>query len=192
MNSGTAMQKTPTKTRAYPPKDLEGLADCQGLPHEYLHVGQGAVYRTPTLVQTVLGSCVSVTMHCARNGWGGIFHALLPRIGDYSKPSSPADPYRYVDSSIMELLREFSRAGIYPDSLECKVFGGASPLHQDSDVSAGKRNVEAAMETLARAGVTVSASSVGGNVGRKLFFRTDTGLVLQKRFLVRPGKEAAR
>jgi chemotaxis protein CheD len=131
-------------------------------------------------------------MHCARNGWGGIFHALLPRIGDYSKPSSPADPYRYVDSSIMELLRECSRAGIYPDSLECKVFGGASPLHQDSDVSAGKRNVEAAMETLARAGVTVSASSVGGNVGRKLFFRTDTGLVLQKRFLVRPGKEAAR
>jgi chemotaxis protein CheD len=28
----------------------------------------------------------------------------------------------------------------------------------------------------------VSASSVGGNDGRKLFLRTDTGLVLQKRF----------
>jgi chemotaxis protein CheD len=30
---------------------------------------------------------------------------------------------------------------------------------------------------------------VGGNVGRKLFFRTDTGLVLQKRFQVANSKQ---
>ena len=41
------------------------------------------------------------------------------------------------------------------------------------------------MEILAQEGVIVSASSVGGNGGRKLFFRTDTGLVLQKRFQVK-------
>ena len=38
------------------------------------------------------------------------------------------------------------------------------------------------MDVLTQEGITVSASSVGGNDGRKLFFRTDTGLVLQKRF----------
>jgi chemotaxis protein CheD len=48
------------------------------------------------------------------------------------------------------------------------------------------------MEVLEREGVAVAASSVGGNVGRKLFFRTDTGLVLQKRFQVKSGADCAR
>ena len=192
MDFVTAMHKTAKKKMSLPPKDLEGVEDCRDMPHEYLLVGQGGVYRTPTVVQTVLGSCVSVTMYSARYRWGGIFHALLPRIGDFSKTLAPGERYRYVDSSIMELLREFAKAGIYPDTLECKVFGGASPLHQNCDASAGRRNVEAAMQTLAREGVAVSASSVGGNVGRKLFFRTDTGLVLQKRFQVKTCTECGR
>jgi chemotaxis protein CheD len=170
-------------------KDQDGLKECHGLPHEYLLVGQGGIYKTPTVVQTVLGSCVSVTMYCGKYKWGGIFHALLPRIGDFSRVEDQQERFRYVDSSITALLREFARHGIYADSLECKIFGGASPLHQNADVSAGKRNVEAAMETLVGAGVKVRASSVGGNVGRKLFFRTDTGLVLQKRFQVANSKQ---
>ena len=179
------MHDASKKKMALAPKGLEGIEDCRDLPHEYLLVGQGGVFRTPTLVQTVLGSCVSVTMYSPKYRWGGIFHALLPRCGDFSGTSLKPERYRYVDSSILELLKEFSKAGIYPDSLECKVFGGASPLHHNGDVSAGRRNADAAMETLAREGVTVCASSVGGNVGRKLFFRTDTGLVLQKRFQVK-------
>jgi chemotaxis protein CheD len=174
------------------PKDLEGIEDCRDLPHEYLLVGQGGGCRTPTVGPTVLGACVSVPMYCARYRGGGIFHALLPRIGDFSRTAPRGERYRYVDSSILELLREFAKAGIYPDSLECKVFGGASPLHQDCDASAGRRNVDVAMEVLEREGVAVAASSVGGNVGRKLFFRTDTGLVLQKRFQVKSGADCAR
>ena len=114
---------------------------------------------------------------------------LDKRIGDFSGSRTRGDQYRYVDSSIWSLLREFAKAGISAKSLECKVFGGASPLHQNCDASAGNRNVKVAMEVLAEEGVTVSASSVGGNGGRKLFFRTDTGLVLQKRFIVTTCKE---
>lgn len=183
----TAMHKSTKKKASLPPKDIEGIEDCRGLPHDYLLVGQGGVYRTPTVVQTVLGSCVSVTMYCVKYKWGGIFHALLPRMGDFPKSLPVKEQFRYVDSSIRGLLREFAKAGIYADSLECKVFGGASPLNQNGDASAGRRNVDAAMETLEEEGVTVCAASVGGNVGRKLFFRTDTGLVLQKRFLVTSG-----
>jgi len=172
------------KKKTFLLSELDGVEDCRDLPHEYLLVGQGGVYTSPTLVQTVLGSCVSVTMYCSKYRWGGIFHALLPRMGDFSGRRVKGDHFRYVDSSIWYLLREFSRAGISSASLECKIFGGASPLHQNSDASAGQRNVQAALEVLEQEGVTVTASSVGGNSGRKLFFRTDTGLVLQKRFQV--------
>jgi chemotaxis protein CheD len=185
----SAMQRIPIIKKNLPSQAIEGLEDCRELPHTYLLVGQGGIFTTPTLVQTVLGSCVSVTMYCSKSRWGGIFHALLPKMGDFPGRRVKGDHFRYVDSSILYLLREFSRAGIAATSLECKVFGGASPLHQHCDASAGLRNVQAAIDTLTEEGISVIASSVGGNAGRKLFFRTDTGLVLQKRFQVSSCKE---
>ena len=183
------MQRIVKNKKIVPAQAVEGLSDCQELPHEYLLVGQGGIYKSPTLVQTVLGSCVSVTMYSPKHKWGGIFHALLPRMGDFPKNKALGDHFRYVDSSIWHLLRQFAQAGISAKSLECKVFGGASPLNHHSDSSAGNRNVMVAMEILAQEGVTVSASSVGGYGGRKLFFRTDTGLVLQKRFEVQSSRD---
>ena len=183
------MQRTMKKNKAFPAQATTGVEDCRDLPHVYMLVGQGGVYKTPTLIQTLLGSCVSVTMYCAKYRWGGMFHALLPRLGDFTIKKVRGDHFRYVDTSIWYLLREFARAGISPASLECKVFGGASPLHHHGDSSAGKRNAQAALEILAEEGIDVAASSLGGNIGRKLFFRTDTGLVLQKRFQVRNGND---
>lgn len=162
---------------------LDGSEDCRDLPHRYLLVAQGGLFTTPTLVQTVLGSCVSVTMFAPHRCWGGIFHALLPRRTDFPG-RQPGDHFRYVDSAIWFLLHEFAKVGVSPQQLECKVFGGASPLSQRVESSAGQRNVDVALEVLAEAGLQVAASSMGGNHGRKLFFRTDTGLVLQKRFTV--------
>lgn len=156
------------------------------LPHHYLLVGQGGLYKKPTLIQTVLGSCVSVTMYASKQQWGAIFHALLPRRQEHFRHAQPGDQFRYVDSAVQALLREFREGGVDPGELECKVFGGAAPLTRGSSCSAGGRNVDAALETLAAAGIRVTASSLGGTEGRKLFFRTDTGLVLQKRFAVRP------
>ncbi len=174
----TVMQK---KNTALPSEFQD--ADDVSLTHHYLLVGQGGLFSKPTLVQTVLGSCVSVTMFSPALRWGAIFHALLPRRVDFAGRAGNGDHFRYVDSSIWYLLRQFTRAGIAPHSLECKVFGGASPLHRALENSTGERNVETALAVLAEAGLKVMASSVGGKDGRKLFFRTDTGLVLQKRFV---------
>ncbi len=176
------MQTTMPKKNPALPLDFQG-ADDVPLNHHYLLVGQGGLFSTPTLVQTVLGSCVSVTLFSPTLRWGGIFHALLPRRSDFVGRTENGDHFRYVDSSIWYLLRQFTRAGIASHSLECKVFGGASPLHRALENSTGERNVETALAVLAEAGLKVMASSVGGKDGRKLFFRTDTGLVLQKRFV---------
>lgn len=178
------MEKITRNKRNFPIQAYEGLKDCQDLFHKYLMIAQGGIYTAPTLVQTVLGSCVSVTMYCSKRRWGGIFHALLPSAGNFPNNKSHSDPYRFVDSAIWTLLRDFSKSGISASSLECKVFGGASPLNHNCNSSAGNRNVQVAMEVLAEAGATVAASSVGGTGGRKIFFRTDTGMVLQKRFSV--------
>lgn len=144
-------------------------------------VGQGGIFFAPTRVQTVLGSCVSVTMHCPTRRWGAIFHALLPMADRYFAQRTPGDHFRYVDSAVKILLVEFERHGVIRSELEFKVFGGASPLGMLGDAAGGLLNVRAAMDTLGEYGLQVSASSVGGRTGRKIVFLTDTGLVLQKK-----------
>lgn len=184
------MQTVAPKKKMNLPLELQ-MEDNASLARHYLLVGQGGLFVAPTLVQTVLGSCVSVTMFSPAARWGGIFHALLPRRADFVERAENGDHYRYVDSAIWHLLRQFTKVGIAPASLECKVFGGASPLHRSLLSSAGNRNVETALAVLADAGLTVMAASVGGKDGRKLFFRTDTGLVLQKRFVTTPAQAFA-
>jgi len=159
------------------------------LDNVYLLIGHGGVFRAPTLVQTVLGSCVSVTMHCRRRRCGGTFHAFLPNYEEFKSADSADDHFRYVDTSVKRLLQDFARMEIPPKDLECKLFGGAAPLHRHLRASVGIRNVQAAHEALAEAGLTVKASSVGGDVGRKILFRTDTGIVLQKTFSVRSRRD---
>lgn len=174
----------PTRSTILPLVIQQELAGTEILDHAYLLVGQGGVFARPTIVQTVLGSCISVTMFAPRRKWGGIFHALLPRQQDFLGRPGSNDPFRFVDSSIYALLRTFAKAGIYAPDLECKIFGGASPLHQQADHGAGKRNTDVALEVLQAEGLKVLSSCVGGNTGRKIFFRTDSGVVLQKRFQI--------
>jgi len=171
----------------YQKQKLADAEDRQKLSHYFLKIAEGRLYQSPTLVQTVLGSCVSVTMFCPQLRCGGIFHALLPCIDDFSKPenSKDCDTFRYVDSSIWNMLKKFDESGVSAKNLECKVFGGSSSLYCNNGPSPGSRNVKVAMEVLAEAGATVLASSVGGSNGRKIYFRTDTGVVLQKQFKVR-------
>ncbi|MDQ7832252.1 MAG: chemotaxis protein CheD [Desulfovibrionaceae bacterium] len=145
----------------------------------YLLVAQGGVYERPTLVQTVLGSCVSVAFFSRQAGMGGIFHALLPHSADYEKVLTTGNRYRYVDAAVAAVAASLERRGVDLSETECKVFGGASALFQ-GEVGVGQKNVLAAYEALARHKLRVTASHVGGERGRKLVFFSHTGEVFVK------------
>lgn len=145
------------------------------LPKVYLKPGELYFATSPTVVTTVLGSCVSVTMFDRLSGTAAICHALLPE-----GPS--ADAFRYVDSSILHMLEMFASHGVNRQRLEVKVFGGADMLGVNgSRVGVGRRNVEIASQVLAAAGLKASIADVGGTRGRKLFFVTGTGEIFLKR-----------
>ncbi len=146
---------------------------------------------TPTVVTTVLGSCVSATMHCARLGAGAICHALFPG-GD---PAAGDGAYRYVDRSIDAMAAWLDRIGAGRPEIEVKLFGGAhgvwSAEGAPAAVDVGLANVESALRTLARHGLRVAARDVGGTTGRKLYFVSHTGKVYVKRLPGAPGSLAA-
>jgi chemotaxis protein CheD len=152
----------------------------------YLKAGEMHYADRPSLVMTVLGSCLSVTMHDRRTGTGGICHGLLPACRDRSPcPVGCSRGFRFVDCSIRHMLRLFEKAGSRRRDIEVKCFGGADMFTERIEkkglLSVGRQNIKAAEETLTGEGITIVKQDVGGLSGRKVFFYTHTGEVLLKR-----------
>ncbi|GAB7082078.1 chemotaxis protein CheD [Megalodesulfovibrio paquesii] len=173
---------------------LNSLLDSS-LPVMHLRISECIFTRKRCLVTTVLGSCISVTFHHAESGMSAICHAMLPQSDGGFKGRELGDhgACRFVDVAITVLLNRFRRCGIAPKTLDAKLFGGACTLLGRSPVSAarlesgaywnlniGGRNVDVARRMLAEAGIPIRGEHVGGALGRKLFFHTESGDVWLK------------
>lgn len=149
----------------------------------YLQPGELFLAREPTIIRTILGSCVGATFWSAHLGIGALFHAQLPKCPmGRSANLNLATGTRYVDFSIRHLARQFDELGVHRSELQVKLFGGADVLLGDSESllkpTVGSMNCDAALETLSTEGFRVMASSVRGTRGRKIQFHTRTGEVL--------------
>ncbi len=151
-----------------------------GIANHFILVAEGKVFTVPTLVQTVLGSCVSVTFHCRDTGIGAMFHALLPNMDSYAKTREEQDPFRYVDTAIMRTYKRLTDIGLKQQNIECKIFGGASAMFKE-EMSVGPRNVKTAFDVLASIPLRVTATNVGGQNGRKIVFASHTGEVFVRK-----------
>ncbi|MDR3515678.1 MAG: chemotaxis protein CheD [Azospirillaceae bacterium] len=128
---------------------------------------------TPTVVTTVLGSCVSICLWDRVLRVGGINHFLLPQT------LQEGSPLRYGESSCDQLVRDMVALGCRVDSLEAKVFGGAAVLFGlTPETSVGTRNVEIALARLQFHRIPVRARRTGGERGLWVQLITDSFDVL--------------
>ena len=153
----------------------------------FLHTGDAYLGVKPTIVSTVLGSCVAISMYSPRKRQGVICHAFLPSRSEIKDANEPSIQIcRYVDTAVDHLLKSMRRLGVRKNELEVKLFGGAtgltySQVRPSCALGIGNRNVDAALENLKAKGLKPLSMDVGGNVGRKLLFCTYTGDVWIKR-----------
>jgi chemotaxis protein CheD len=142
----------------------------------YLVAGQVFASASPTVVTTVLGSCVAVCLWDPLTRIGGMNHYILP----FAPPTERPSP-RYGETAIVELLSRLVALGAAPQSLQAKVFGGAHVLRElTGTLHLGARNVELAERSLQTLGIPVRERAAGGTAGRKLVFHTDDGTSLVK------------
>lgn len=135
-----------------------------------------------SLIETVLGSCISVTMYDRRSGVGIICHCLLPRCKN-ERPCErrcPDGP-KYVDCSMRRMIEQFDSHDVKRNDIEVKMFGGADMFAGGKAASVGRQNIETAMNVIASEGLNLIALDVGGTQGRRIFFNTHTGEVFLKR-----------
>ncbi|MGC1460812.1 MAG: chemotaxis protein CheD [Terracidiphilus sp.] len=155
------------------------------LPEVYVQPGESRLVKEPTMLRTLLGSCVGIAFRVPRLGVGALCHPMLPRTpAKLAASLSRSAGRRYVDFAIRDLARQFDALGANRGEVEVKLFGGGDVLVMETTgkrPTVGKQNSEAAMKVLAEEGFGVAASSLGGKRGVNIHFNTETGEVLLQR-----------
>ena len=150
-----------------------------GLPVVFLKPGEAYVSERPTVVTTVLGSCVSITFFSPGSRLGAICHTMLPKGG------TSGEEFKYVDLAVKRLLYIFERYGVYRHEIEIKLFGGSNILVRSGGRAGtrtiGEQNIRAALAVIEEERLTLISADTGGSSGRKIIFYTHTGKVLVKR-----------
>ncbi len=143
----------------------------------YLHPGQLFASAEPSVVTTILGSCVSVCLYDAARGIGGLNHFLLPHWAG-GEAASP----RFGNVAITTLVERLGALGAPRSSLRAKLFGGAcvtgAAEHRPDHL--GAKNAACATTILGELGIPILPGDLGGRRGRKLVFHTADGTALVK------------
>jgi chemotaxis protein CheD len=155
------------------PAGSQGSSSSHSL---FLHAGQVFVSAEAKSIVLILGSCVGVCIWDAVKGIGGATHYLLPNWGGMGAASP-----RYGNVAVSMLVQKLLEAGANRGQLQAKVFGGGCLFDSMRESNSGKehhlgsRNVEMALEMLAKAQIPVASTVVGVDRGQRIVFRTDTG-----------------
>ena len=161
-------------------------------PKVFLQTGDCFLGVRPTLVSTVLGSCIAVTMCEPARGIGAICHAFLPDSISFQHSSREPQVCRFVDTALENMFSSLMKLKVNPENIVVKMFGGASGLMGGTErtnlYDIGGRNLRAVRGWLMIHGLPIAKSQIGGHQGRKLHFLTSTGDVWVK-LLNRSGRE---
>jgi chemotaxis protein CheD len=130
----------------------------------------------PYIVNTILGSCVSVCLYDPTTQTGGINHYMLP----FWNGDGLASP-KFGNIAIEKLLEKMLGFGCKKNNIIAKVFGGGEVIEtQITQFHIGERNISVAQQVLKELKINITGQSLGGKNGRKIQFNTQTGAVLQK------------
>lgn len=136
----------------------------------YMRPGFLCLPSLPTRLCTVVASGVAVTVYDRALCLGGVGHYSHPlRSGRASTPE-------FAAPALVGLIRMFTKAGSDLRDLETYLYGGADNPEAPGFYSRrGFHNLRIGREILAKLGVRVAGSDVGGRFARKLVFYTGSG-----------------
>jgi chemotaxis protein CheD len=143
------------------------------LKKNYLFPSSLLAEKDPHIVDTVLGSCVSVILYDVKIKVGGINHYMLPLWNGQGLATA-----KYGNIAIEMLVEKVLKMGATKQNIIAKVFGGANQFGGLMNV--GDRNIQMAIEYLLQHNIKIVSKSLGGELGRKIRFNTQTGEVLMK------------
>lgn len=153
---------------------------AQGMKKQiHLNIGDFYASKEPSVLHTVLGSCIAVCLMDQKEKIGGMNHILLPGKADLKHMDCCA---RYGVNAMELLISKILNIGGRRDQLSAKVFGGGNVLPSLFGINrVGRENTAFVLSYLDHEGIPIQCHDVGGDYTRKIYFHTDTGDVFLKR-----------
>lgn len=146
---------------------------------ELIKVGMAdfKVGRNPaSLISYGLGSCVGIAFYDAVSKVGGLAHIMLP---DSKQARSTENPAKFADTALPLMLNEMQKLGALKSRVTAKIAGGAQmfTFANTTDIMrVGERNSEAVRIILQKMDICLIADDTGGNYGRTVELKLDSGL----------------
>jgi chemotaxis protein CheD len=148
--------------------------------HIHLLAGQFWFGRHAASLNTVLGSCIAVTLWHPELHLGGMCHFLLPQ---RQRAAGESLDGRFGDEAIDLLVQGLLRVGTRPQDYQAHLYGGADTMPDRLGVklSIGERNIEQGWSLIERHGFALMAVDVGDNIPRNVRLTLATGEVVMRR-----------
>jgi chemotaxis receptor (MCP) glutamine deamidase CheD len=149
-------------------------ADGLGRPEVTIGLGEAYASSRPTLIKTLVGSCVAVCYWDNEARVGGMNHFLVPGSAD-------DDAVRFGVHAMDLLMCEMMRVGAERRRIRARIFGGAHALKLDAgEDSVAGRNVRFVRTFMEREAIGVLTEDLGGSRPRLVQFQTDLGLATSR------------
>ncbi len=159
-----------------------GTSMVNAAPGADLMLLPGQLYfgNKPARLQTLLGSCVAITLWHPMRRLGGMCHFLLP-----SRPNPPSGQPdgRFGEEAVAMLVKALKAIGTTPAEYEAHLYGGADTRANEvgQKTGIGERNIEAGWSLIEHHRFALMAVDVGDNVPRNVRLTLATGEVQMRR-----------
>jgi chemotaxis protein methyltransferase CheR len=138
-------------------------------PVRQVVVGEVLASREPTVVRTLLGSCVSACLYDPVARIGGMNHFLVPE----GEPDG-SRATRYGVHAMELLINEMMKLGADRGRLVAKVFGAAEVLRNTSN-TVPRENARFVRDFLRTEGIPIAGERLGGTRAVEVWFHTALG-----------------
>jgi chemotaxis protein methyltransferase CheR len=157
----------PRRSAATPRRAARGPA--RDLPLQRIVLGEWFTASEPSLVSTLLGSCVAACLYDPIAGIGGMNHFMLPHTHDAAGSGA-----RFGLHAMEILINELMQKGADRRRLVAKVFGAAA-VNRALTCTVAAQNGAFIRSFLARENIPLLVERLGGSVAREVYMRTDNG-----------------
>ncbi|MGF1579628.1 MAG: chemotaxis protein CheD [Gemmataceae bacterium] len=124
------------------------------------------------ILQTLLGSCIGLSLYDRKRRVGGLAHIVLPQSRNSGEKTG-----KFVDTAIPVLIGEMERLAGGTVKLAAKIAGGASMFGTKVTKNIGEENVLATERWLKEFGIPIVARDCGGEKGRRMSLDVSNGKV---------------
>lgn len=129
-----------------------------------------------SLISYGLGSCVGIALFDSVTKVGGLAHIMLP---DSTQARSAENVAKFADTALPAMLNEIIKLGASKSRITAKIAGGAQMFtftNATDIMRVGERNAEAVRLVLKKLDIRLLAEDTGGNYGRTVELKLDTGI----------------